>query len=502
MNRDRGGVVRKPVNTVFICSDQHNAAVTGCYGNGVVRTPNLDSLARRGTRFTAAYTNSPLCCPARAVMATGRYVHENTVWDNAHPYDGSIVSWAHRIREAGHRIDAIGKMHFRCEADDNGFTEEHNTMHVVAGDGDVAGCLRQDPGIFDKRMGVLNAGPGTSSYITYDAENADAACRWIRDRVHEGEQAQAEPWFLYLGLALPHPPNKVPGEYFDMYADTELPMPPQWRCEEWPRHPAIEFAREYFNFTEQISESEVRRFLAAYYGAVTYLDRQIGKVLDALEHAGISEDTLVVYTSDHGEDLGARGLFGKFHFYDEAARIPLICAGPGFPAGCAVATPVSLADLYPTFLQASGIQASVSEPTTAEPELPGSSLFALANEEDAERTVFGEYHGVGTRNGTYMLRDGTFKYIYYVDGAPMLFDMKADPDELHDLAGDPAYREVLGRFEASLREIVDPERVDAEAKAAQAARIEAAGGAEAVRSRGTFDNSPIPGEKAEFFTRE
>lgn len=436
-------------------------------------------------------------------MATGRYVHENKVWDNAHPYDGSIVSWAHRIREAGYRIDAMGKMHFRSDTDDNGFTEEHNPMHVVAGDGDVAGCLRQDTGIFDKRMGVLNAGPGSSSYITYDAENADAACEWIRDRVAEGVadgdgvRDEDSPWFLYLGLALPHPPNKVPEEYFDLYADTKLPMPSQWRVDDWPRHPAIEFAREYFNFTGPIPEKEIRRFLAAYYGAVTYLDRQIGKVLDVLEQVGISGDTLVVYTSDHGEDLGARGLFGKFHFYDEAARIPLICAGPGFPAGHTVATPVSLVDLYPTFLQASGIELD-----TAEQALPGSPLFGLMNEEDADRTVFGEYHGVGTRSGTYMLRDRTYKYIYYVDGPPMLFEMNSDPDELHDLVGDPAYREVLRLFEALLRDIVDPERVDAEAKAAQAVRIDAAGGAEAVRRRGTFDNSPIPGEKAEFFTRE
>ena len=160
----------------------------GCYGNPVAKTPHLDRLAARGTRFANAYSNSPLCCPARAALATGRYVHQNGAWDNAFPYDGNPASWAHRLRENGHTVAARGKLHFRGSmggrADDNGFSEKANTMHVVEGVGDVLGSLREDTTLFDKRMGVLKAGIGESSYTHYDAENAEQACRWLQDHGH------------------------------------------------------------------------------------------------------------------------------------------------------------------------------------------------------------------------------------------------------------------------------------------------------------------------------
>lgn len=155
----------KPKNLVVFMSDEHNPKILGCYGNQLVKTPNLDALAARGTTFTNAYCNSPICIPARAIFATGRHNYEVGYWDNADPYEGSVKSWHHRLRESGHRVDAIGKLHFRSTEDDNGFTEEIIPLHVVDGIGDLMGLIRDDLPVRrgSSKMADL-AGRGETSY--------------------------------------------------------------------------------------------------------------------------------------------------------------------------------------------------------------------------------------------------------------------------------------------------------------------------------------------------
>ena len=179
-------------------------------------------------------------------------------------------------------------------------------------------------------------------------------------------------------------------------------------------------------------------------------------MLGALDALGLSDSTRVVYSSDHGECLGARGLFGKFTMYDEAAAVPLIAAGPDVPEGHVVKTPVSLIDVFPTALECVGAN-------TAEVELPGRSLWQTANESDTERTVLSEYHALGTEHACFMLRRRRYKYAYYVGAPPQLFDIEEDPDELNDLSTAPAHRTLVVDFERELRSILDPEAVDAQA---------------------------------------
>ena len=478
----------KPGNLIVILSDEHARDALGCYGNRVVQTPNIDRLASQGTRFAAAYTTCPICVPARASMATGRYVHEIGTWDNAFPYDGSSPSWAHVLRDQGFTVDSIGKLHFRSEDDDNGFTREIDPLHVVEGVGDVLGALRDDPPFRHKRAGIEEAGPGDSGYLRYDASNAEQACRWIAEHAND-----ARPWVLFLSFVCPHPPYIAPPELFERYRAAQLPMPPQWRRDEWPEHPAIDYFRRFFDFDEPFHEATVRKLIAAYYGVCTYVDAQIGRVLDAYAQAGLGETTRLIYTSDHGECLGARGIFGKFTMYDESAAIPMIVAGPGVASGKVVAMPVSFVDLFPTIIAAVG--------ATLPPEHedgPGRSLWEAAQAEEGERTVFSEYHAVGSRHAIFMLRNRRYKYVHYVGDRPQLFDLERDPEERHDLADAPDHLHVLRALEAELRVLLDPEATDARAKADQRAKIEAFGGRDAVIARGTFDNSPVPGEEPAF----
>ncbi len=494
----------KPTNLLFIFSDQHTRDLSGCYGHPVIKTPNIDRIAERGALFSNAYTTCPICVPARASLATGRYVHQIGYWDNGIAYDGRVRSWHHRLREGGIRVDSIGKLHFRSREDDNGFTEEIDPLHVVDGVGDTLGSIRDDPPFRKKRGGIVEAGPGDSTYIQYDASNADHACRWLleraADRARSENRARSDknrrdqiPWALFLGFVLPHPRYIAPEAYFRLYAPENLPLLPQWRPEEWPDHQAIDYFRRFFDFAEPFGEEVVRRLNAAYYGVCTYLDHQIGRVLDALEQSGQAGDTRIIYTTDHGESLGARGLYGKFTMYEESSAIPLLIAGPDVPVGRRVETPVSLVDIYPSALEALGVPL-----TEEERSFPGESLWATAREPDQDRMVFGEYHALGSQAGFYMLRNRRHKYIYYVGARPQLFDLTENPMEVNDLAGKLESESLLDEFESHLRGILDPEESDRKAKADQARAVEACGGRDAVIRRGSFDNSPIPGEQPIF----
>ena len=478
----------KPANLLFILSDQHSRDVAGCYGHPMVQTPNLDRLAAGGTRFASAYTSCPICVPARASLATGRYVHQLGTWDNAFPYHGEVPSWGHRLRAAGHQVDSIGKLHFRSADDDNGFSREIDPLHVVDGEGDVLGCLREEAPVRDKRPGIENAGPGDSTYLHYDAGNADHACRWIGE--HAGD---THPWMLFLSFVCPHPPYVAPPDDFARYPAGDVALPSQWRQADWPRHPAIEECRRSLNHQEPLDEAIIRKMIAAYWGACTYLDRQIGRVLEALNAAQLADSTRVIYTSDHGESAGARGLFGKHTMYDESAAVPLLMAGPDVPGDRVVTTPVSLVDCFPTVLQGLGVEAE-----EADRDLPGRSLLEIAGEPDADRTVLSEYHAVGSRHAAFMLRDLRYKYVHHVGGSPQLFDISADPAECNDLASSTGHEELLETFEARLRALLNPEEIDARARQNQREKVEACGGKQAVLRRGTFDNSPVPGETPEF----
>lgn len=481
----------QPANLLFLLSDQHARDALGCYGHPVVRTPNLDRLAQRGTRFRNAYTPCPICVPARASLATGQYVHRIGYWDNAFPYEGAVPSWHHRLREQGHRVDSIGKLHFSGPDDDHGFSREIDPLHVVDGVGDILGTIRDNPPFRDKRKEVTAAGPGDSTYLRYDARNADRGCEWLSARA---AQPDDKPWALFLSFVCPHPPYTAPQELFDFYREQELPMPPQWRAGDLPQHPALDYFRRYFGYNPPFAEDEVRTLRAAYYGVCTFLDAQIGRVLDTLHELGLDANTRVIYTSDHGESAGARGMAGKFTLYDESAAVPLILAGPDVPQGRVVDTPVNLVDAFPSVLEAVG-----ATPAPEDANLPGVSWWQAAQWPDAERTVLSEYHALGSQNAVYMLRTLRYKYIYYVDGPPQLFDLQADPDELVDVGEDGAFADVVQTFEQELCGMLDPEAVDAQAKADQRAKVEAFG-RDKVLQRGAFANSPTPGERPAFET--
>ncbi len=477
----------QPQNLLIIMSDEHQRNGIGCYGNRLVQTPNLDRLAARGVRFSNAYTNCPICVPCRASFATGRYVHQIGYWDNAFPYEGAVPAWGHRLQEQGHRVDSVGKLHYRRAEDADGFSEKHDAMYVAEGIGELISCIRENPPLRQGRGGILNAGPGESAYLRYDARIADQACAWLTDRAATPADDDP-PWVLFTSFVNPHPPFIAPPELYARYLVEEMPLPTEWEATAWPDQPALAYMRRYFGWEAGFTAAEVRKAVATYYALCTYLDQKVGQVLETLEETGLAATTRVIYTTDHGAMVGAHGLWGKFTMYEEAAAIPLLLAGPDLPAGKVVNTPISLVDCFPTILAAVG-----AEPTAADVDLPGESLLALAQAPDRERLIFSEYHAAGTRNGVYMVCDGHFKYVEYLHETPQLFDLTLDPQEHVNLATSSAHQATLAYYAAQLRAIVDPAAVDRLAKADQQAKVDTYGGEAAILARG-LSNSAIPGE--------
>jgi choline-sulfatase len=480
--------MRKAKNLLVIMSDEHQARAMSCTGRSIAKTPHLDALCARGTRFTNAYTPSPICVPARAAFASGRYVHDIRLWDNAMPYVGKPRGWGHALQDSGIRVESIGKLHYRYAEDPAGFDVEHIPMQVAGGTGMVWGSIRREDERIYKEGRMLGEyiGPGESSYTRYDTEVVSRTRQWLADASRQDGR-----WCLYVGLVAPHFPLIVPREFFDLYPLDSLPPIKLRPRDGYIHHPWINKQDAALAGDRAFrDENERLTAIACYYGLCSWMDHNVGLILEALEANGLGDDTTVIYTSDHGDNIGARGLWGKSNMYEESVAVPLIVAPPqatgnDMTAGKTCATPVSLLDLSETIID--------HFDATLEGVRPGKSLCRIASEPaDLERVIFSEYHAVGAVSGCYMVRKGRWKYIHYHGFAPELFDLEADPEETANLADNPDCKDVLGRMHGVLLSICDPDTVNDQAFADQEAMIESYGGREKAIRLGAPAATPPP----------
>ena len=430
-------------NILLIMSDQHNRRIAGCYGDEVVSTPSLDQLASRGVTFDHAYCPFPLCAPTRAAFMAGRQPSELRMYDNAGVLASDVPTFAHSLGAAGYDAVLCGRMHF------NGADQRHGFRQRIFPEvsGHAVGTLTWTMGF--RRVSLEKSGPGRNHYLLYDEECVTEAVRWLEGR---GRAADADPFCLVVGLVGPHCPFVCPEELFDKYLDAvEAPDYPQEHFER--QHPYVRRFRERSGIADA-TPHEIRRTRAAYYGMIEFDDRLVGRLLETLEATGLDRDTLVIYTSDHGDMAGEHGLWWKMSFYEGSAGVPLIVSLPGVVReGVREATPASLIDLAPTLADAVGA-----------PEIPGvtgASLwpYLTGDRSDPERSVFSEVFtnpSIWTKTGpsggpARMLRKGRWKCSYYHGERPELYDLAEDPDELNDLSGEPRCREQL---EAMLTELV------------------------------------------------
>jgi len=476
-------------NFLILISDEHRKDAMGCVGHPVVKTANLDALAKRGTLFTNAYTPSPMCVPTRASIACGDYVHNIGHWDSASPYDGKQRSWMSHLSAQGVHTASIGKLHFRSSDDNNGFAEEILPMHVVGGVGWTIGLLRENPPDYDCASELAqDVGVGATSYTDYDRAITEATIGWLNNR---HEVAEEKPWAAFVSLVSPHYPLCAPAEFYNLYHPNKIDLPVAYHHTNKPAHPELRNIRHFFNYDEHFDENKMREARVAYYGLTSFMDHCIGRILQTLDNTGMADNTVVLYVSDHGDMLGDQGYWTKQVMFDASAGVPMIAAGPGIPCGHTITGGTSLVDIAATAVDVTGCTHDEQSKS-----LPGVSLREIANKpDDTMRTVFSEYHDGGSTTATFMVRWGQWKYVHYVGYPEQLFDMDNDPTELHDLAQgvveDPHILNALEEGRRRLNHICDPVAVNNQCFADQKLKIEALGGEEVCATAYTFNHTPV-----------
>ena len=466
-------------NLLVIISDEHRFDSLGRFSKGMIKTPHLDALAADGTQFARAYTPSPMCVPARAALACGTYVHQNRFWDSATAYNGAPRSWMHELRDRGYETTSIGKLHFHSGRIDNGFSREILPMHIVGERGWPIGLLRDTPPKFDAAEELAReVGGGASSYTDYDRAITQSTQEWLAEKSDDDT-----PFAGFISFVSPHYPLIAPDEYLALYDPDAMPE----AIPSLHDHPALNTLRQFYDYADYFTPERAREARAAYFALVTFMDHCVGQVLAALEQSGHGDDTLVIYTSDHGELLGDHGFWTKMAMYEGSVAVPMIVKGPDIPKGQNREDAVHLLDIPTTALALAGIE----QPK----DWPGVDLITSAQTDaDHDRSLFSEYHDGGSDTGYFMVRWGDWKYIAYVGHAPQLFNLAEDPQENHDLAAseDAQHQAACAEGERRLRAICDPDKVNAMAFQDQQKKIDDFGGVEACLNAPVFNATPTP----------
>lgn len=427
-------------NTLFILSDEHNPKVTSIHGHPRVETPTLARMAAEGTVFDNAYCPSPLCLPARSAWLCGRRVHEIQTYNNS-PVNlcPEPESFGHALHRQGVYAGYMGKVDGYKPRGELGFT-----MMGEGGDRTPPG----DTNFLRKPLAIREGahrraeqwGPRDDAFAV-----EERLLGGVLDWIENTAPGLDRPWcFTYACANVPHFPHFVTPELWARYEG----------CDDLPahgpecasaQHPRARDLRDHFE-CDLFSEENVRGLRRGYLGCVTWVDRAIGRVVEALERTGQLANTNVIYSSDHGEMLGKFGMWWKCTLYEDSVRVPLVAMGPDFAAGKRVRTLVDLHDARATFFDAAGL---------TQPEGWLGTPLARIPEDDPTRTVFSEYHGHGGGASSYMIRRGDWKLIHHCGAPHQLFDLAKDPEELENLYD--ASPEIAAALERELRAVCDPD---------------------------------------------
>lgn len=448
---------RKP-NILVIMSDEHNAGVAGCYDNEIAQTANLDGLSRRGITFDSCYCNSPLCVPSRLSFTSGKYVSRVGAWNNScWLASDDCPSLPHILNAAGYESVLCGKMHYD-RTRRYGFREiggnMNNANKTGKGSRRKADDLAPKEGL-SNRFDDFHAGD-ESGILNHDRKVTAATVEFLSNR-----KSSEKPFFLFVGYLAPHFPLIVPQEYWDRFKG-KVPMPeiPPGHLESQARN--YKHHRIAFN-TEGVPDETVQKGRELYYGLTQWLDDQIGKVLWSLAESDVADNTVVIYTTDHGENMGEHGLWWKNCLYDHAARVPLIISWPArWVGGQRRADACSLVDVVQTIAEIGGADVPA--------DWDGDSMLGWLDDPWAtwKDLAVSEYYGHNVASGFVMIRTGRYKYVYHTQADAdhpaerELYDMLLDPGEFNNLADQRRYRrQVRQMHEALVKELgEDPETTE------------------------------------------
>jgi choline-sulfatase len=430
-----------------------------------LHAPNLKALSARSVRFANAYTASPLCAPARAAFMSGQLPSRTGVYDNAAEFRSDIPTFAHHLRRAGYRTALSGKMHFVGPDQMHGFEERLTTDIYPADFGWTPDYRRPGERIdwwYHNMGSVTGAGVAEiTNQLEYDDEVAFHATQKVYDYARA---ADTRPWMMTVSFTHPHDPYVARRKYWDLYEDCAhlMPQVPTLPFEDQDPHSRrILNASDWHSYT--LTEDMVARSRRAYFANISYVDDKIGQVLAALE--ATRQEAVIVFVSDHGDMLGERGLWFKMTFFEGSARVPLMICAPGLTPGV-IGHPVSTLDVMPTLCDLAGVALDDIRPWT-----DGTSLLPLATGQGGRRAVPMEYAAEASESPMAGLRKGRWKLILCPLDPDLLFDLEADPQELHNLAPLAEHAATLAELKDEARALWDLDRFDADVRASQARRL-------------------------------
>ncbi len=449
-----GGGSKRP-NILLIMTDQHRYDCLGCWGNAVIRTPNLDSIARDGVIFTSAYTSTPSCTPARSGLLTGLSPWHHGMLGYGRGARRYKYELPRMLRAAGYYTLGIGKMHWHPQRNLHGF---HRTIL------DEEGRVESEGFVSDYHLWFREQAPGLDPDATGIGWNDYRSWPYaLPEHLHPtywtGTMAvefleryeRSEPFFLKVSFARPHSPYDPPERFFEMYRDDEMPDPVVGA---WAARFAPHAEPPPPNLWHgDLGLAQVRRSRRGYYGSVSFVDEQVGRILDVLRRRGFYDDTLILFCVDHGDMLGDHHHWRKTYAYEGSAHIPMLLKWPksfGMDErrGGRIPQPVELRDVLPTFLDVAGMEVP--------PDMDGRSLLELVRGRTENwRPWIDLEHSMcyAPENYWNALTDGEWKYIFHAyTGEEQLFHLKEDPGELVDLAGDPDYADILREWRERLVE--------------------------------------------------
>ena len=451
-------------NILIVMADQLNPAFLPAYGHPLVKTPHLSALAQRGVVFDNAYCNSPLCSPSRGVLMTGQLPSRTGIYDNAAEFRADLPTFAHYLRALGYRTVLSGKMHF-CGPDQlHGFEERLTTDIYPADYGWTPDWDRPHdrPQWYHNMSSVTEAGLCVrTNQLDFDDEVTFAATRALYEHVRGPDK---RPFCLVASLTHPHDPFAITRQYWDLYRHADIDMP---RVRHAPDDPHSARLRHVFAMPEGgLSDADIRNARHAYYGEISCVDANFGKLAQALRDTGLDDNTIIIFASDHGEMLGERGLWYKMSYFEGSARIPLIIAGAKGSRAHRVKHCVSLADMLPTLVELGGGDLA-KLPRCA---IDGRSLKPHLEGKGGHDEVIGEYLAEGAVAPMIMIRRGSMKFIHAPGDPVQLYDLVNDPDELRNLAGDPAQRALLEELRRFVAARWNLEQLDKDVRASQRRR--------------------------------
>lgn len=428
-------------NILIIMADQLTAKALGCYGNPTVKSPHIDQLAKDGVKFESAYSSSPLCTPARYAFMTGQNVSQCGGYDNAAYMPSTMPTFAHYLRMMGYRTCLSGKMHFVGPDQLHGFEERLTTDVYPADFGWMPDWTNPDERIdlwYHNMSSVKQAGVAAiTNQLTYDDEVGTKSVQAIYDHARSEDE---RPMCLVSSFIHPHDPYACRQKHWDLYDDVDIPLPsvPRPAAADNDAH-NLRLEKAIALDAVEISDAEIINARRAYYANISYVDDWIGRLRETLDECGMSENTTIIFTSDHGDMLGEFSLWYKMSFREWSCRIPMIIHQPRGLAAHSVKQPLAQVDILPTLLDMAHAYTGNAIPQALDP-LSGRSLLALCkgNDNNDPDTCVSEYLGEGTGAPMLMIRRGQYKFIACMTDPDQLFDLQADPDELNNIANDAA----------------------------------------------------------------